>query len=112
MKSAVNPNPDRVGSGTRPGASGPAVVARCQQLNWTVASTHLLPDDPAQIQTLLRQLADGNAVDLILTTGGTGLGPRDSTPEATQAVADRLIPGIPEHMRRTAIEHTPHPIFA
>ncbi len=72
----------------------------------------MLPDESAQIQLLLRQLADANAVDLILTTGGTGLGPRDSTPEATQAVADRLIPGIPEEMRRKGIEHTPRAILS
>ena len=112
MKIVVITISDSVAQGTRPDASGPAVVARCQQLNWTVASTHLLPDDPAQIQTLLRQISDGDAVDLILTTGGTGLGPRDSTPEATQAVAHRLIPGIPEEMRRKGIEHTPRAILS
>ena len=112
MKIAVITISDSVANGTRQDGSGAALVARCQQLNWTIISTHLLPDESAQIQLLLRQLADGNAVDLILTTGGTGLGPRDSTPEATQAVADRLIPGIPEEMRRKGIEHTPRAILS
>src|SRR5258707_2256204 len=112
MKIAVITISDSVANGTRQDGSGAALVARCRQLNWNVASTHVLPDESAQIQLLLRQLADGNAVDLILTTGGTGLGPRDSTPEATQAVAHRLIPGIPEEMRRKGIEHTPRAILS
>jgi molybdenum cofactor synthesis domain-containing protein len=103
---------DSVARGASKDASGPTVVARCQKLNWTVASSHILPDDPKQIQALLRQLADENAVDLILTTGGTGLGPRDSTPEATHAVAEKLIPGIAEEMRRKGLEHTPRAILS
>lgn len=112
MNVAVITISDSVARGTGNDASGPAVAARCKQLNWTVASTHLLPDEPAQIQSLLRKLADDNGVDLILTTGGTGLGPRDSTPEATQAVADRIIPGLAEEMRRKGLEHTPRAILS
>jgi molybdopterin adenylyltransferase len=112
MKIAVITISDSVAKGTAKDASGLAVVARCQQLNWIVASRHLLPDDPAQIRSLLRQLADENAVDLILTTGGTGLGPRDSTPEATQAIAEKLVPGMAEEMRRKGLEHTPRAILS
>jgi molybdenum cofactor synthesis domain-containing protein len=57
-------------------------------------------------------LADEGQVDLILTTGGTGLGPRDSTPEATQAIAEKLIPGMAEEMRRKGLEHTPRAILS
>ena len=112
MNIAVITISDSVAKGTAKDASGPAVIARCQQLNWTVVSTHLLPDDPAQIQSLLLRLADENAVDLVLTTGGTGLGPRDSTPEATQAIAQKLIPGMAEEMRRKGLEHTPRAILS
>ena len=112
MKIAVITISDSVASGTSQDASGPAVVARCQQLNWSVASIHLIPDEPAQIQALLGKLADEDAVDVILTTGGTGLGPRDSTPEATQAIAERLIPGMAEQMRRKGLEHTPRAILS
>ena len=112
MKIAVITISDSVAHGTSKDASGPAVLARCQQLNWTVAATHLLPDEPEQIKSLLRQLADEGQVDLILTTGGTGLGPRDSTPEATQAIADKLIPGMAEEMRRKGLEHTPRAILS
>ena len=112
MNIAVITISDSVARGTSKDASGPAVIARCQQLNWIVAATHLLPDEPAQIQSLLRRLADENSVDLILTTGGTGLGPRDSTPEATQAIAQKLIPGMAEQMRRKGLEHTPRAILS
>jgi molybdopterin adenylyltransferase len=60
----------------------------------------------------LRELADSKRVDLILTTGGTGIGPRDNTPEATQAVADRIIPGIAEEMRRKGAELTPTAVLS
>jgi molybdopterin adenylyltransferase len=112
MNVAVITISDSVARGTSKDASGPAVIARCQQLTWIVAATHLLPDEPAQIQSLLRRLADENSVDLILTTGGTGLGPRDSTPEATQAIAEKFIPGMAEEMRRKGLEHTPRAILS
>ena len=112
MKIAVITISDSVARGTSKDASGPAVVAHCQQLNWTVAANYLLPDEPEQIKSLLRQLADASSVDVILTTGGTGLGPRDSTPEATQAIAEKLIPGMAEEMRRKGLEHTPRAILS
>ena len=112
MKVAVITISDSVASGTRQDASGAGLLAHCKQLNWTVVSTHLLPDDPEQIESLLRHLADENSVDVILTTGGTGLGPRDSTPEATQAVAEKLIPGMAEEMRRKGLAQTPRAILS
>jgi len=112
MNVAVITISDTVANGKGRDASGPAVAARCKELHWTVSATHILPDEPAQIQALLRQLADEQRIDLVLTTGGTGIGPRDSTPEATQAVADRLIPGVSEEMRRKGLEHTPRAILS
>jgi len=103
---------DSVARGERQDGSGPAVIARCQELNFTVVATHVLPDDPAQIQSLLRKLCDENAADLVLSTGGTGIGPRDSTPEATVAIADRLVPGMSEEMRRQGLAHTPRAILS
>jgi molybdenum cofactor synthesis domain-containing protein len=69
-------------------------------------------DEFADIAQQLRELADSSRVDLILTTGGTGIGPRDNTPEATQAVADRMVPGIAEEMRRKGVEKTPTAILS
>jgi molybdopterin adenylyltransferase len=112
MNVAIITISDTVASGERQDASGPAVAARCQELKFSVVSTNILPDDPAQIRSLLSKLADERNVDVILTTGGTGIGPRDSTPEATQAIAERLIPGMAEEMRRQGLAHTPRAILS
>jgi molybdenum cofactor synthesis domain-containing protein len=81
-------------------------------LNWEVTSVLRVSDDPANIREQLRELADSGRVDLILTTGGTGIGPRDNTPEATEAVADRVILGIGEEMRRKGSENTPTAVLS
>src|SRR5436190_1755079 len=112
MKIAVITISDTAARGEREDASGPAVAARCKELGWAVASTHLVADDTFQIQTMLRRLTDEEKMDLILTTGGTGLGPRDVTPEATQAIADKMIPGFAEEMRRKGLEKTPRAILS
>ena len=112
MKVVVITISDSVARGDRQDASGPAVVARCKELGWDVVSTQVIADDAAEIQKLLRELADGNSSDAILTTGGTGVGPRDGTPEATQAIADKLIPGFAEQMRRSGLAHTPRAILS
>jgi molybdopterin adenylyltransferase len=112
MKVAVITISDSVARGERHDASGPALVTRCNELGWPVSSTHLVADDVFQIQTVLKRLADDEKMDLILTTGGTGLGPRDVTPEATQAIADRVIPGFAEEMRRKGLEKTPRAILS
>jgi molybdenum cofactor synthesis domain-containing protein len=73
----------------------------------TVRERTVLPDDRPAIEAALRRLADETGVDLVLTTGGTGVAPRDVTPEATLAVCDRLVPGLPELMRATSLAKTP-----
>jgi molybdopterin adenylyltransferase len=90
---------DSAAQGTRPDASGPALAERCRELSWQVVSTDILPDDRTSLETRLSGLADSGAANLILTTGGTGLGPRDVTPEATVAVCAKLLPGLGEVMR-------------
>jgi molybdopterin adenylyltransferase len=90
---------DSVSSGKAEDRSGPAVASRCRELDWEIASLEVIADDRNAIETLLRRTADADAADVILTTGGTGFGPRDVTPEATIAVAERLAPGLAEHMR-------------
>jgi len=112
MKIVVVTISDTVARGERQDASGPAVVARCKELGWPVDWTYLVADDSFQIQTILRRLADEEKVDLILTTGGTGLGPRDVTPEATEAIADKMVPGFAEEMRRKGLEKTPRAILS
>jgi molybdopterin adenylyltransferase len=107
MRVAILTISDSASSGEREDLSGPAVVAFCRGLGWEVTSTFRLSDEPGGIREQLRTIADSGRVDLILTTGGTGLGPRDNTPEATIAVADRLVPGVSEEMRRKGTEKTP-----
>lgn len=103
---------DSVSSGISVDKSGPAVSVRCEELGWKVTFTEVLPDDREAIEAALKRVADAGESDLILTTGGTGLGPRDVTPEATQAAADRLIPGFAENMRAAGLKKTPRAVLS
>ncbi|HET6929710.1 MAG TPA: MogA/MoaB family molybdenum cofactor biosynthesis protein [Candidatus Acidoferrum sp.] len=112
MRVAVLTISDSVAREERIDLSGPAVVQRCRELGWEVTSSLKCSDDPGQVRSHLRQLADSRRVDLILTTGGTGLGPRDNTPEATLDVAEKVIPGLAEEMRRKGAEQTPNAVLS
>jgi molybdopterin adenylyltransferase len=112
MRVAVLTISDSVARDERVDLSGPAVVQRCRELGWEVTSSLKCSDDPGQVRSHLRQLADSRRVDLILTTGGTGLGPRDNTPEATLDVAEKVIPGLAEEMRRKGAEQTPTAVLS
>lgn len=97
---------DSVHAGKNTDLSGPAVCRVVEALGWT-QETHLVPDVAEEISSLLRNLADRGEVDVILTTGGTGIAMRDVTPEATRAVIDREIPGLGEVMRSEGRTFTP-----
>ena len=97
---------DSAHQGTRPDASGPAVAARLRESGFEIALTRILPDERAQIADTLRHLADTRAAAVIFTTGGTGVAPRDITPEATRDAIDREIPGFGELMRLRGLEKT------
>jgi len=112
MRVSVLTLSDSVAGGKYEDRSGPAVVGRCRELGWQVVSSEVLPDDRAAIENLLKVTADSGEADLILTSGGTGVGPRDVTPEATVAVADRLIPGFAEHMRAEGKKKTARAILS
>jgi molybdenum cofactor synthesis domain-containing protein len=98
---------DSASAGKRSDRSGPAVRERLEQLGWSVSVMEVIPDEAAEISARLSTLADGGQVAAIFTTGGTGLAPRDVTPEATRAVVDREIPGFGELMRARGRESTP-----
>jgi len=98
---------DSVARGEREDLSGPALVQRCRELGWEIDSALRCSDDPAEVRSQLRTVADSGHADVLLTTGGTGLGPRDNTPEAALDVADRTIPGLAEEIRRRGAEKTP-----
>jgi len=99
MRVAILTISDSVHAGTRNDLSGLALNERCRERGWTVLATHVAPDEAAVIQARLIEVADSGLVDLILTAGGTGIGPRDVTPEATQGICSKLLPGIAEVMR-------------
>jgi molybdopterin adenylyltransferase len=103
---------DRSSLGERADASGPALVKAVTDLGWQVVNTTILPDDLAQITSKLVEWADSGDMDVILTTGGTGFGGRDVTPEATLAVIHRIAPGLPEAMRQASLRITPHAMLS
>jgi molybdopterin adenylyltransferase len=91
--------------GERPDTSGPAVAASLQAAGFSVEGPHLVPDEQPQIEAALRNYAARAA--LIVTTGGTGIAPRDVTPEATRAVCTRILDGFAERMRAAGARRTP-----
>lgn len=88
-------------------ASGDALASGIAAAGGTVARRALLADDRGSIGALLKDWADSDAVDVILTTGGTGLGPYDLTPEATRDAGERDVPGLAELLRLRGLERTP-----
>ena len=96
---------DKGSRGEREDASGRLIATMLQELG-QIRSYKVVADDAEQISKEMVIMADQLGVDLILTTGGTGLGPRDVTPEATLAVVDRQVPGIAEAMRAKSLEIT------
>jgi len=112
MRVAILTISDSVSRGTHQDASGPDLRARCGQRNWEVKLAEVYPDDPAAIRDRLISIADSGAADLVLTTGGTGIGPRDSTPEATMEACHKLLPGIAELMREEGRKKTPRAVLS
>jgi molybdenum cofactor synthesis domain-containing protein len=93
--------------GERADGSGDAVASWVSQRGYTLAARSLVPDDSTAIVRQLIGWCDGDAADLVLTTGGTGLSPRDNTPEATRAVLEREAEGIAERLRVACLETFP-----
>lgn len=98
--------------GLRQDTSGPAVRAMLEEAGFSVAHTAILPDEMEQISAELRDCADRRRIDLIVTTGGTGLSPWDVTPEATRAVLEREIPAIPVAMWMEGLKVTPRAMLS
>ncbi|MDD4169904.1 MAG: MogA/MoaB family molybdenum cofactor biosynthesis protein [Desulfotomaculaceae bacterium] len=96
---------DKGARGERVDASGPAISEKVKSLG-EVVNYLVVPDDPDVIRESLTKLSDIEKVHLILTTGGTGLSPRDNTPEATLAVIEREVPGLAEAMRMDSLKKT------
>jgi molybdopterin adenylyltransferase len=97
---------DAAARGERPDQSGPAVRDALEARGWQVAAIEILPDDLDTIRQRLEALTDAGDCDAVLTAGGTGVAPRDVTPEATRAVVEKEIPGLAELMRAEGVKKT------
>lgn len=98
---------DGVSAGTRRDASGGVAAGWVEEHGWELADQRIVPDETEAIAAVLSGWADGGEVDVILTLGGTGFGPRDVTPEATASVLDREAPGVAEALRARGLVATP-----
>lgn len=99
---------DGVHAGAREDRSGELVVSWCEEAGFRVAERAVVPDERSDIVRHLVSWSDKDSCDLVVTTGGTGLGPRDVTPEATLAILERDAPGIAEAIRSRGREATPY----
>ncbi len=103
---------DGVAAGKRNDKSGDAIVAWAEERGHELTARETVPDESDRIAETLLRWADEGIADIILTTGGTGLGPRDVTPEATRAVLEREAPGLAEAMRADAREAMPRSVLS
>lgn len=103
---------DKGHAGERHDASAPELAGMLESRQYEVQHFQIVPDEHEAIVAALVDWSDREKLDLILTTGGTGFTPRDITPEATLAVAERLAPGIPEAMRAAGLAQTPHAMLS
>ncbi|MEE0517253.1 MAG: MogA/MoaB family molybdenum cofactor biosynthesis protein [Anaerovoracaceae bacterium] len=109
FKTAIITVSDKGAAGLRKDESGPVVkeIIESEAAEFCrVEKMLILPDEPEELKHVLAKMSDSDGMDLILTTGGTGLSPRDTTPEATMQIADRMVPGIAEYMRAKSMEIT------
>jgi len=98
--------------GEREDKSAEVIREMVAQLGWQVVEYKIVPDDLEKIKEALIEFSDRDKVELVFTTGGTGFSPRDNTPEATLAVVQRLVPGLPEAMRLESLKKTPRAMLS
>jgi len=112
MKAGIVIVSDRGSRGEREDASGPVLRDWLRKRGVETLRLEIIPDEEKRIYTLLKDWAEKEEYDIILTTGGTGVSPRDVTPEATLKVVERTIPGFGERMRNKSLEKTPMAIVS
>jgi molybdopterin adenylyltransferase len=112
LRAAILTISDKGSRGERIDQSGPALTAWLAERGVKIVVTALVADEQPQIASALRKWADAATADLILTTGGTGLAPRDVTPEATMHILDRVAPGFAEAMRAASLAKTPNAMLS
>ncbi|UCC49477.1 MAG: MogA/MoaB family molybdenum cofactor biosynthesis protein [Gemmatimonadota bacterium] len=98
---------DQAAAGQRRDSSGEAAREWVERNGWSLVEHLVVPDETGPISAQLARWADGGQVDLIVTLGGTGFGPRDTTPEATSAILERHAPGLAESLRASGMRSTP-----
>jgi molybdopterin adenylyltransferase len=103
---------DRGSKGEREDASGPLIREMVKDLPAEVIHYEIIPDEKKEIVEALKKSADQMKADLVLSTGGTGLSPRDVTPDATLEVIDKEVPGFAEAMRAESLKKTPHAMIS
>lgn len=112
IRTAVITLSDKGAKGEREDESGRLIREMVDGTGASVEHYAVLPDEQQLIAETLVRLSDSGAIDLILTTGGTGVAPRDVTPEATLSVIDRELPGMAEAMRAESLKKTPHAMIS
>jgi molybdenum cofactor synthesis domain-containing protein len=112
IKVAILTISDKCSEGKREDVSGKLIEEILPKDVFNVCEKNIIPDDFRTITGTLRDLSDQKGVEIVLTTGGTGLGPRDVTPEATITVCDRIVPGLSEILRSVNFQKTPNAILS
>lgn len=112
IRAAVITISDKGSRGEREDLSGPEILSLLRTIGAEVVHTAIVPDEVDRIAEILCACADEMRCDLILTTGGTGVSPRDLTPDATLSVIDKEIPGMAEAMRAESMKKTPHAMIS
>jgi len=103
---------DKGSRGEREDKSGQEVVSMLKDIGVIITCTMIIPDEKDKIKDVLIDCADKMKLDLIITTGGTGVSPRDLTPDATHEIIDKEVPGMAEAMRRASAAVTPHAMIS
>jgi len=112
IRTAIITLSDKGSAGEREDESGQIIRELIADIGASAVHYEILPDEKSRISETLKRLSDSGNIDLILTTGGTGVAPRDVTPEATRAVIDRELPGMAEAMRAESFKKTPHAMIS
>ena len=112
MRVAIITSSDSGYAGEREDKSGPVIAEMVTAAGYTVVSQEILPDDYEMLTKRMAEICDSHGAELILTTGGTGFSVRDIMPEATAAVCERMVPGIPEAMRAYSMQFTPRAMLS
>ena len=112
IRTAILTVSDTCSEGNRQDVSGQTIAEMLTKDKFEICEKRIVPDDLQAIADELRRFSDEAGVDVVLTTGGTGLGPRDVTPEATASVCQRMVPGLGEMIRAEGLKKTPNAILS